>query len=370
MAGQYDTYFNRLPVETLKGILDSVDSQEDLIKLAMSQPEKFLSRELHVFVLDVQVQMRLQNADPPVPFTDTLENRPLLYTAIEAKFDLDVVRSIARTYHDICPGSLDGIWGPVPRTFPPAVHFALRLGRVDVATMLIDLGADPKCFSFGYPPEMGYKDPECALSRYPHRECKRRILGYGCSNPLRLAIYLMRFSVPLPPRAEDEAKRREYEDFATMLFKAQASPVSDEQSPALSHLSFEHCAEAKPLEEIPWMVLYSYDIRFAVEAGMVGLVKAFLEHLHARFANSSQEEPFWDVIFNMIQWAAIFQAHDDNKAMLDLLFSFGPCISGLEGEFDWGHLNYMTSYEGNHNNLAHILDYQHKNGIVPAEDEP
>ncbi|KAI1487113.1 hypothetical protein F5X96DRAFT_687602 [Biscogniauxia mediterranea] len=190
-AGINKSWFDKIPNELILQIISLLMEETDIINLAVAQPERFLCPTLNVFLLDAEKQVKLQAGRSSPELTEAPEDMPLLNIAVKNGYDVGVIRSIVEAYQVACPDSINGIWGQVPRAVEPPLHCAVQAARVEVISLLLDLGADPQ-IKFKKVPTTG-QQKTCDYEGLPHQECMNGGAVVSsklttCENPLQAAI--------------------------------------------------------------------------------------------------------------------------------------------------------------------------------------
>lgn len=171
-------------------ILGHVDRVSQ-INLAVAFPERYLSDDLNIYVLDAHFQVRLQDI-PPLEESDA--TIPLLIHAIRNRFHVDVIRQIITIYEQVVTDpdhrGIDSIWGPLSREIPTPLHEAIRTNRLDVVDLILQHSANPRVRFQTLLNTPRSNAPEiCNRVGFPHFRCTNLSGQDNCKNALRYALW-------------------------------------------------------------------------------------------------------------------------------------------------------------------------------------
>ncbi|KAI1502144.1 hypothetical protein F5X99DRAFT_427512 [Biscogniauxia marginata] len=333
--------FDKVPAEILLGIVSSTEDAADLVNLAISHPERFLTNKFNIFVQDAEKQVTevAAQAQP---------SRPLLYTAIENGHSVETIRTIVQAYQATHQESIDGIWGSAPSALQPPLHFAVEAGRADLVPLLLDLGANPHIkYSKG---PSGAVSRDCDQPGFVHRQCT--VAGVvvqretTCDDAIETAVHA---AIDLG-NSPDEAKLQAIEDCALELTHR---GVSLQPSPHYTRLLS------------------------AALANMTRLIKAVLGPLAARDDNDQEKRQFRTASHNFLAQVANQPKRDGLEELIEYLgYLGGPngYLIQIEDPLPATrpfsrHLVKETLDGGNPRNAASLLKVFLRRGIFTSPDD-
>ncbi|KAI0467538.1 hypothetical protein F4859DRAFT_525206 [Xylaria cf. heliscus] len=323
---QRATWFQQAP-EVLLEILSKMD-QSSRIEIAIAYPEVFLRPGFNIFLQDAEDQVRRHNRqDPAIPLFITRNTRPLLYPAIDRDMNISVIENMLRVYTNYCPSSIDGIWGQSPSTLPPPLIHAVSLGRSQIVSLLLNLGANPRlrCGPHNYRLAI---PADCSLSAFSHEQCQpvnpaTQPNATGCITPLAVALFK-----GIDLRSHD-SEHRALEDCALILYNAGAPlPTGGTQfNPAID----------SDLEQ---------QIYYPIRAGFCNLVRAILDPL---IPLRQGQIGFRTILYYGLTCAINFQKSDDIRDIIEYLVGIDSFLI---------HPGHQLPYHGNtHAHLASTLGH-------------
>ncbi|KAI1633721.1 hypothetical protein F4809DRAFT_574548 [Biscogniauxia mediterranea] len=302
-AGINKLWFDKIPNEIMLQIISLLMEETDIINLAVAQPDRFLAPTLNVFQLDAEKQVRLQAGRSSPELTEAPEDTPLLNIAVKNGYGVGIIRSIVEAYQVACPDSINGIWGQVPRAVEPPLHCAVEAARVEVISLLLDLGADPQ-IKFMKVPTTG-QQRTCDYEGLAHQECMNggevvSSKSTTCENPLEAAI-TTDIKLWWLPR-----KRRANIDCAMELFH---------RAPSL-----------QPSLNTHWLILAS-------RSGIYDLIKERLDMLAARDDDDEEKQDFRSTCSTFLGRIAI-EGKTDAGELIEYLGELGAPNYLIEPIYD------------------------------------
>ncbi|KAI0403301.1 hypothetical protein F4802DRAFT_616919 [Xylaria palmicola] len=287
---------SELPPEIMLGVVSQLKPL-DRINLATSCPALFLRPGFNLFVQCAEKQVAQW----------TSPDETLLPVAIKNNISIPVIRDIIRAYKSVRPESIDGDWGQTPPTFPPPIHLAVKSGRPEVVSLLLDEGADPERH-FTRNKYLLAVRADCSLSHYNHSVCQD-IYGVpigvtsNCATAMSLCFYL---SYPFP-----------YAHVDNMLLEECALVLHEKGAPAVSGYRYFD----DPLLQ---RLFFPFQARFH------RLVKAILDPL---VPLRQGQDDFRTLLGTALRTACNFRPmhEDDDRSTIAYLISIGaPIVAAFE----------------------------------------
>lgn len=325
------------PPEVLLQIVSELDPLSQL-NVAIAYPEIFLRPGFNIFRQDAEQQVRKYNPllRTPVPFTETPETWPLLWTAIKNDIDIQFIKDMLNIYMSICPTSIDGIWGEYFTALPPPLTFAAAMGRPQVISLLLEKGANPyrhctnHIFPTGFLPNC-----DCRLELTNHAQCAT----YGR---------------PLDPTSDSEDTPCLTSMMAVLAEGIQLSSPASIQAQALEECAMILYDKGVPL---PLASLPSPDplillVANITRAGFCRLARTVLDPL----VPLKQGEPAFRVtMYRILLDACWNQPSDDDRAIIEYLVSIGaPLVPDSNLYFD--SAAHTSVIHGHMKTAAFLLD--------------
>ncbi|KAI0453751.1 hypothetical protein F5B21DRAFT_525556 [Xylaria acuta] len=333
------------PPELLLIILSDMD-QSSRINVVMAYPEVFLRPGFNVYLQDAEDAVRRNNrhTDPTVPLVITRSMRPLYYTAVEDGINISAIEDMLRVYTTLCPSSVDGVWGQSPTTLPPPLIHAASLGRPQVVSLLLDLGANPllRCGPHNY---RAVVPADCSLAGFTHAQCQPLLAATqphrtNCITAIGAALF-KGFEL-----RSHNSEHQGLEECALILYRAGA-PIPDggiQLNPAVD----------PALEQ---------QLYYPIRAGFYSLVRAILDPL---VPLRQGQFGFSTVLYYGLTIAINFQKSDDNRNIIEYLVGIGSLLVKPEnhGPFSDNTHAHLASMLGHTKTANYLLERYITQGVA------
>ncbi|KAI8948980.1 hypothetical protein F4801DRAFT_603834 [Xylaria longipes] len=301
--------------------------QASRINTVLAHPEVFLRPGFNVYLQDAEDQVRRQqrHANPTVPFVVRRSERPLLYTTIENNIHISVIRDILTVYSNFYPTSIDGVWGQPLTTLPPPLIHAVSLGRPEVVSLLLGLGANPQ------------------IACGPH--------NYRTSIPLDATAAPLQSITPIEAAlfrgVEIRSHNQEHQDIeeCAMILHRAGVPLPDGGANQTVDAALER------------------RLTYPVRAEFYNLVRAILDPL----VPLRQGQPsFRTVLYNMLTFAVTYQKSDDVRNTIEYLVGIGSFLvdpSDNQRPYHGNTLAHVASQLGHVKTATFLLEQYTNQGV-------